>query len=200
MPDRVLDAALADLPSTPQRRSRWSSWRFLQMKVLVPIGAAAAVVLVSVMLLNGLVPRGPNVGGQAATPQPIRAQITYILGGDPVTLDIDASATESSLSGTAVISDNANDFAVGLECARKFDATTWMLGGEVTESRREDVAAGTRMAITVRGGPPQQISLWFEDPPPAADCPAFLDAVPADAVQNEEYFGPVIAGQIPIPG
>ena len=38
---------LAELPSTPQRRSRWSPWRSQTMNAFIKIGAVAAVVLLA---------------------------------------------------------------------------------------------------------------------------------------------------------
>ena len=49
LPDRVLDAVLDQLPTTPQRRSWWPARRFLDMNTSIKLAiAAAAVVVVAV--------------------------------------------------------------------------------------------------------------------------------------------------------
>jgi hypothetical protein len=70
MPDRVLDVVLSELPSTPQRRARWSPWRSQTMNSFVKFGAVAAVVLVAVVVGIQFLPGGSNVGGPAATSTP----------------------------------------------------------------------------------------------------------------------------------
>ena len=50
IPDRVLDAVLAELPSRPQRRSRWSPWRSLQMKPLIPVAVGAAAIVLAIVV------------------------------------------------------------------------------------------------------------------------------------------------------
>jgi hypothetical protein len=72
--DRILHTVLARLDATPQRRSWWPAWRFLDMNTPLRIAAGAAAVLVvalvSVQLL-GIARAGPGGGPQiTATPSP----------------------------------------------------------------------------------------------------------------------------------
>ncbi len=76
VPDRVLDAVLAELPSTPQRRSTWSRWRFQRVTTVkrIAVGAAVIAVVVGVSVLG---PRSgvPGVGSPvspapSASPSP----------------------------------------------------------------------------------------------------------------------------------
>jgi hypothetical protein len=198
VPDRVLDDVLSQLHSTPQRRSPWSPRRLLQMKFVMPIAGAAVVVLVTLVLGRALLPGGSNVGGPAGPPATISGQVTYLLG-DEITVDVDASANGSSLSGGATVSYGADQFTIGLHCARMFDDTTWMLGGEIDESTPGGQPVGTRTAVIVREGSPQQVSLWFDDPSAGADCPAFLNGIPNDAVEGLGYLRPVKEGEISLP-
>lgn len=69
LPDRVIDAALADIARTPQRRSRWPAWRPHHMNTYVKLMAAAAAVLVVALVGYQFLPRNGGVGGQP-TPQP----------------------------------------------------------------------------------------------------------------------------------
>ena len=68
IPDRVLDAVLSELPSTPQRRSRWSPWRSQTMNAFIKIGAVAAVLLLAVVVGSRFLPGDANVGGPAGSP------------------------------------------------------------------------------------------------------------------------------------
>lgn len=68
--DRVIDAALADIARTPQRRSWWPAWRSNRMNTYAKLIAAAAVLVVAVVGYQ-LLPRNDNIGGQpTAQPSP----------------------------------------------------------------------------------------------------------------------------------
>ena len=71
--DRVLNTVLAELDTTPQRRSWWSAWRFPIMNNVLRVGlVAAAVVIIAVIAIN-LLPGSPAPGGEPSvtpTPQP----------------------------------------------------------------------------------------------------------------------------------
>ena len=69
--DRVLDAVLDALDSTPQRRATWwPAWRSpVTNNMAVPFGIAAAALLVLVFLGLQVLPGG-NIGGPIATDQP----------------------------------------------------------------------------------------------------------------------------------
>ena len=62
--DRVIEAALADIARTPQRRSWWPAWRSDHMNTYVKLIAAAAAVLVVAVAGYQLLPRGGGTGGQ----------------------------------------------------------------------------------------------------------------------------------------
>ena len=73
--DRVLDAVLDQLDTTPQRRANpWPVRRFPTMNSFAKLGLAAAAVAVAALLgFNYLVAPnlgGPNLGGPEATPTP----------------------------------------------------------------------------------------------------------------------------------
>ena len=73
LPERVLDAVLDEVPTTPQRRSHWSAWRSLQMPTIAKVAAAAAVLLVIAVVGFRLVPASGEVGGPAPTASPTPA-------------------------------------------------------------------------------------------------------------------------------
>jgi hypothetical protein len=67
--DRVIDAALADIARTPQRRSWRPAWRSNRMNTYAKVIAAAAAVLVVAVVGYQFLPRNDNIGGQP-TAQP----------------------------------------------------------------------------------------------------------------------------------
>ena len=71
LPDRVIDAALADIARTPQRRALRVPWRFPIMPALTRATGIAAVALVAVVGAGGLIylnARAPSDQGANTTP------------------------------------------------------------------------------------------------------------------------------------
>ena len=70
LPDRVLDAVMDQLPTTPQRRAGWLARRFPTLKSnTLRIGIAGVAVVVLILLGVRFLPSS-SVGGPAATPSP----------------------------------------------------------------------------------------------------------------------------------
>jgi hypothetical protein len=72
LPDRVMDAALAEIARTPQRRAPRVPWRFPSMPATRATGVAA-VVLVAAVAAGGLIylrSTNPGVGGPKPSPSP----------------------------------------------------------------------------------------------------------------------------------
>src|SRR5262245_48458379 len=68
MPDRALDAALATVHRTRQRRAFWPAWMDTRMPSLIRLSAVAAVVLIAVIGIS-LLPGG-GIGQPVPTPSP----------------------------------------------------------------------------------------------------------------------------------
>ncbi len=205
IPDRVVDAVLAELPSRPQRRSRWSLWRSFRMKPIMPVAVGAAAVLLAIVLGSQFLPSDSGIGGPTSssvpspTSQPVGGQVTYSLPFDNVlAVDIDASSDGSSLSGTAVVSDDGETlYTVELQCLRRFDDQTWMLAGAITpEPEGQDLTKWT--AVIVRDGSPQLVGIWGLEAATADDCEEFVSEIPDSAVTRPN-IGPMLEGGITLP-
>ncbi len=72
LPDRVLDAALADIARTPQRRAIRVPWRFPTMPALTRATGIAAVALVAVVGAGGVMYLN-STGGPGVPPTPTTA-------------------------------------------------------------------------------------------------------------------------------
>ncbi len=70
MPERVLDAVLDEVPSTPQRRHTWPAWRFSTMSTPARLGVAAAAIAVVAVAGYALLPRNASVGVPGPTASP----------------------------------------------------------------------------------------------------------------------------------
>jgi hypothetical protein len=75
--DRVIDAALADIARTPQRRALRVPWRFPFMPALTRATGIAAVALVAVVGVGGVIYLSSNSGGSGSrsTPAPTTAAV-----------------------------------------------------------------------------------------------------------------------------
>ena len=203
IPDRVLDAVIAELPSRPQRRSRWSPWRTSTMKFLVPIAATVAAIAVVAVVLGGrFLSNEPTVGGptDSPTPSPTPAFVggSYVFAGD-APVSIDALSDGSSLSGTVEGEWGGTPFGITLQCLRQFDDTTWMLAGELTQSADPARQAGDWGAVIVRDGSPQQTGVYTEGFSSGDDCKGFVSGIPDFAVEGQDRMAPMDEGRITLP-
>ena len=202
IPDRVLDAVLAELPSRRQRRSRWSPWRTLQMKPIVPIAVGAAAILIAIVLGTRFLPSDSGVGAPTDSPvpsptsQPVGGQ--FIFAGD-IEVDMDASSDGSSLSGTVVGIFAGETFRITLQCLRQYNAETWMFAGELTESADPNMPDGSWGAVIVRDGAPQQAGVYTQPQGTADNCEEFASEIPDNAVEGFERIGPMDEGSITLP-
>ena len=229
IPDRVLDAVLSELPSTPQRRSRWSPWRSQTMSAFIKIGAVAAVVLLAVVVGTRFLPGEASVGvpagtsspapsataglrGPTGSPSPITGQFTFDADRE-ISVDMDGLADGSilgrtvagspvtGLSGSAVITyTGEGEYTVGLQCARQFDDQTWFLAGATEETSGEELSpVGQWVAVTVRDTSPQQVNLYGGAEGVWDDCSQFVRNIPDSAVEGQDMIGPVKEGGITLP-
>jgi hypothetical protein len=70
IPDRVLDAVLDQLPTTPQRRPRWPVRRNAEMSTSLRLGGLAAAVIVLVVAAGALLLGGGRNTGAIDSPSP----------------------------------------------------------------------------------------------------------------------------------
>jgi hypothetical protein len=203
IPDRVLDAVLAGLPSRPQRRSRWLPRRTPTMKFLLPIAAAAAAIAVLAVVLGGrFLPNEPTVGGP--TDSPIPAPTARVIGGHytfagDAPVDINGSSDGSSLSGSVEGEWGGKPFSITLQCLRQFDDRTWIFAGVLTQSADPNRADGSWGAVIVRDGSPQQTGVWTDASTAGDDCDEFVRRIPDMAVEGFEMISPMDSGSVILP-
>jgi hypothetical protein len=70
LPERVLDAVLDQVPTTPQRRSWWPSWRSSDMNTALKLATGAAAIVGAVLIGYTLMPLSGGFGGPPATAPP----------------------------------------------------------------------------------------------------------------------------------
>jgi hypothetical protein len=85
LPDRVLDAVLDQIPTTPQRRATWwPARRFPGMNSALRTGLAAAAIVIAAVLGITLLGRGAGIGGPGpATAPPSRSASAPVSATSP---------------------------------------------------------------------------------------------------------------------
>ncbi len=117
LPDRVLDAVLAELPATPQRRAGWAPHSSLMRAV--GVGLAAAVVVAIAALLGLRLLPGSNVGGPP-TQTPVQSGF---LGAWEATDPGDGSQLRVQITGWPDVEVTYTDSVATRACA-EFTART----------------------------------------------------------------------------
>jgi hypothetical protein len=179
--ERVLLLALDEVDATPQRRSWWPAWRFLNVNSPVRYAIAAAAVLVVALLGYQFLP-GLGVGtsptpSPAPTPAPL-AVGNFISHG--VTAQLDAHGTGAEVTGTLSVSDEGGSATVTLECTGKTSGGLIVIGGLVTDSTYVDYfPEGHRVGVIFERGSPVKAVWWVSlaDEAPLTTCAALLEQV-----------------------
>ena len=160
--DRVLQAVLDALDTTPQRRaSRWPAWQFPSTTVVRRLGLASALVAVVALLAFNVVSTAPGVGADpSATPGPTpSAAPSLIVPGQVVQPEVvippgvtsTQTAEEVAQKMLDVIA--VNERAVGRALAPPRIIRIQLLKpGDVYYARRLDGSSGVGLSWS-RGGP-----------------------------------------------
>ena len=181
LPDRILDAVLDQVPTTPQRRSGWSAWRSFRMNTYAKLAAGAAAVLVLAIVGYQFLPRSGGPGGQptsAPSPSP-----SLLAKGDFTTIGatvrLDATGAGDKVSGTMSVQRNEGNFTVALQCARAASSgLLWIAGDVTTSTDSTNAAVGTRAGIVIqRGSAVKAIFIFQMSDPRSASCQAFFDTI-----------------------
>ncbi|HET7181651.1 MAG TPA: hypothetical protein VFI15_05405 [Candidatus Limnocylindrales bacterium] len=183
LPDRVLDAVLDQVPTTPQRRSGWSTWRSYRMNTYIKLATAAAAVLVVAFLGYQLLPSITGPGAPTAPPTPAPTAAPLAAGeftSHGVAATIDARGAGDDVSGTMTMSDAGNNATVDLECSRTTESDILVIAGLVTDSTfTENFPEGHRVGIAFQPGSPVE-AVWYVVLPgdaPLEQCQAVIDAL-----------------------
>jgi hypothetical protein len=199
LPDRVLDAVLSELPSTPQRRLLWSPRRTTTMAIR--IAALAAILLLA--LVGAAVIGTSGTGPRAPSPIAIAGTITTLAdpSGERPTTAVDMTVTGSNVAGTVVFDSSSPSplFTLGLECVRRVDADTWIFGGHVLSTTSNGPPVGHPTAFIYRQGAQPKSGGWFEGEPHAADCPSFLAGIDLAKMASPNWMWDVVDGALTIP-
>ena len=195
LPDRVLDAVLDQVPTTPQRRSGWSAWRSYRMNTYAKLAVAVAAVLVVAVAGYQLLPRS-GIGGPGPTiaPSPTPAPLakgTFTVVG--ITTTLDATGAGSNVSGSMTAGNSQGEFTVDLQCERTIDGLRW-IGGDVTQSTSlQNAPVGSRTAIVLKPGAQVEAIFIFQmNDPRSASCLAFFDdMLKLGAISTEPIVGTV---------
>ena len=120
LPDRVIDSALADIARTPQRHAVRVPWRFPTMPALSRATGIAAVALVAVVGVGGLLYFSGSGGPGRPTPAPTATQIpTTVPEPTQVAPGIDRFERYTSPVYGYTIS-YPSDWSVGAPASRKW--------------------------------------------------------------------------------
>lgn len=200
LPDRVLDAVLDQVPTTPQRRSWWPSRRFFDLNSYARIAIGAAAVVLVAVIGYSLIPGRGGIGGQptavptvaptAATPSSSPAPLAL---GDftshGVTAQIDARGTGADVTGTMTLSADGDSATVAFECSRT-EVGLIMIGGLVTDSTFDDnFPQDRRVAIILEQGSPVKAVWWIAlvAEAPVDTCQALVEMIdPEEATAGLE--------------
>jgi hypothetical protein len=138
LPDRVLDAALADIARTPQRRAMRVPWRFPTMPALTRATGIAAVALVAVVgagTLISLNTRGPgDPGGPAtASPTPTPGPTAEPTAEPTVASTPSCSEVAAGICGWKTYTSAVYDYTMSYP-------DDWVVGGQATEEWQPDAS------------------------------------------------------------
>lgn len=112
---------------------------------------------------------------------------TQSLGGE--TMDINAEEEDGKVTGEV----RFNQIETRFECADTDTDDLVILGGEVTEPSGDgSPAVGERMAVIIREGDPDSVTVWFELPlregeVAAGSCDEFLESIPEEALADDGF-------------
>jgi hypothetical protein len=99
LPDRVLDAVLDEVPSTPQRRAWWPAWRSERMNNTLRIAIAAAAVLVIAFIAINILPGfSGGIGGPAVSPTPSPTPTAAVSAGNLTAIVLAADSPPPGMS------------------------------------------------------------------------------------------------------
>jgi hypothetical protein len=170
LPDRVIEAALADIARTPQRRALRVPWRFPTMPTYMKLAAAAALVIaVGGFALWQLAPPPGGPGSPTVGPT-----ATAVPTAQPTTAPTARPEPTTYVPGALTQTFTSKIYGVSLMYPENWAAQAatepWTEGGppiasDPTGDKVLDAALGDHLFLTVVSRPVEGASLdeWFTD-------------------------------------
>jgi hypothetical protein len=131
LPDRVLDAALADVARTPQRRALRVPWRFPTMPALTRATGIAAVALVAVVGAGGITYFAAGGPGPSPTPPPTPAPTSAPTVAPTVAPTPAPSYVAMGITGWKTYTSSVYGFTISYP-------EDWVIGGRATQEWKPD--------------------------------------------------------------
>ena len=180
LPDRVLDAVLDEVPSTPQRRAWWPAWRFSDMNNTLRIALAAVAVVAIAFVGFSLLPRSNDLGGGAQSSTPSTAPTATATPTPSPTTALRLPLAGAIAPGRYTVEVRDAPITVDLTLPVATDGGAWKSGGWYVYSDTMNAAVSLWSAANVPADP-CDMPASLPDPPVGPTVDDLVSALDAQA-------------------
>lgn len=162
-----------DCPSTTQPRAITQGAQ-MKNRFAAPVASAAT----AIMLLGACSDSdGPTTLA--------RGDVEFVGSSGLGEQRVDITAEEENGKVTGEVRFTPNGAVITFECADTDTDGLIVLGGEVTTTSADgDETVGERMAVIIREGDPDSMTIWYDDPGTSGSCSELLESIPEDQDSN----------------